>query len=147
MNLRKYLKQSSGFTLIELIIVLVLIGILAAVAIPRFVDLTSEAEEASLRGTLGNVRSAVTIFRAEQLATNPGGTGWPTVVQMTTLGSVLTNPMPPNPRKTGGTADPDGVRDGTGDAMGDVSGDEGWAYDPTSGNFWANSSTDGENDW
>ena len=50
--------QQSGFTLIELIMVIVILGILAAFALPKFADLSGDARASSLNGALGSVRSA-----------------------------------------------------------------------------------------
>lgn len=54
-------KREKGFTLIELMIVVAIIGILAAIAIPRFGQLISKAKEGKTKGNLGSVRSALAI--------------------------------------------------------------------------------------
>jgi len=55
------MKKQNGFTLIELVIAIVILGILAAVAVPKFVDLEDEAEQAAVEGVAGAVASAASI--------------------------------------------------------------------------------------
>ena len=66
------MKQQSGFTLIELIAVIVILGILAAVALPKFVDLTDAAEQASVNGVAGALASASALNHANNIAKDAG---------------------------------------------------------------------------
>jgi MSHA pilin protein MshA len=70
--------QSRGFTLIELVVVITILGILAAFAIPKFIALDSQARSATVNGLAGTVKSAAALARSLSMATG----GKPATVSM-----------------------------------------------------------------
>lgn len=77
----KTVRNHKGFTLIELIMVIVVLGLLAAVAIPRYVDLSNDATAASNMAYIGALRSALSMRFSQQLLRG----GAPDVIGSTAL--------------------------------------------------------------
>jgi MSHA pilin protein MshA len=133
--------RRTGFTLIELIAVIVVLAILAGVALPKYFDYSAQARASSCKGTLGGVRSGVANFYMNTGLSGPER--YPTFAEVTTLGTVMQEPLPANPYNSSAAvrnADATWVAGNP-----PISGAQGWAYDETNGKFWANTNTVGEN--
>lgn len=59
------INKKSGFTLIELMMVVAIISILSSVALPKFANMVRRSREAATRGNLGAIRSAISIYYSE----------------------------------------------------------------------------------
>lgn len=59
------MQKQAGFTLVELVVVIVILGLLAAAALPRFINVQNDAREASVNGVSGGLQSAVALARAQ----------------------------------------------------------------------------------
>lgn len=113
---KQFLKRGKakqpGFTIVELIVVILLLGILTATALPRFLDVTDEANDAVVQAVFGGLNTGVTLFRAAYVA--EGEPAANTAITAFGDGTLRTNsagfPM-------GTTSDTDGVIDEVADCV------------------------------
>lgn len=120
------MRTHKAFTLIELIIVVVILGILAASALPRFVDLQEKARENAARAIVGSVRAAVAIRYASN-ATYQSATLIPTTLEAAMFQD---NQLPEEPYSQSRA-----VEVGTGTPTGTTGG---WYYDSSNGRSYIN---------
>jgi MSHA pilin protein MshA len=77
-------KRKGGFTLIELVIVIVILGIMAITAIPKYYDLQAQAKASAEKGVVGGIRAGIATFYGNSCA---GGTcAWPATLDAATTG-------------------------------------------------------------
>ena len=153
--MRRTSMMRRGFTLIELIAVVVILAILAGVALPRYFDYAAQAKSAATKGTLGGCRAGIANFLANEVITN-GTALYPTLAQLETLGTVMQEAIPDNPYDTGAnpnTVNLATVAEATARTVPVLAGTGGWAYyldnaaTPPAYTFYANTNTTGENDF
>ena len=84
-----------AFTLVEMLVVVLILGILAAVVVPKFANASDSARTASIQSTVGGVRAGIAAFRTR--AVIAGENPFPTLVELTTVGTVMQENISRNP--------------------------------------------------
>jgi general secretion pathway protein G len=133
-------RVGGAFTLVEILIVVLILGVLAAIVIPRFANASVEAKRNGTLSSLNTVRGQIELYMLQHGDQPPviTGTDWTAMTELTTFGPDQTGPYLQNPpinQLNGFTAvetvasDPLG-----GDAVSGTS--IGWVYNPSNGKLW-----------
>ncbi len=130
-----------AFSVIEIMIVVVMVGIMAAIVVPQFGGVTEDAKAGATEGALAGVRSGIAGFRSKAILS--GTAPFPTLAELNTAGTVLQTSMPKNPYNNLSTVQ--AVTQAQAAAR-TVTGTAGWNYyvdnaaTPPTAIFYANSS-------
>ncbi|HUW20819.1 MAG TPA: prepilin-type N-terminal cleavage/methylation domain-containing protein [Sedimentisphaerales bacterium] len=136
------MRAKSGFTLVEILIVVVILGILAAIVIPQFTDASTQANESRLCADLQTLRSQLELYKIQHKDQLPPGDLAGFTTAMTTKGADGYGPymqkLPSNPFIDPATGDPDGFKFESGAATVPSDGLTGWWLNVDNGEVRAN---------
>jgi len=118
-------KVKNGFTLIELMIVVAIIGILAAIAIPQFANLVAKSQEGATKGNLGTLRSALSIYYGDTEGVYPSDSLATMTIGQKYLQNVPSATLP----KTSNNIGHGSSNTVTGQAYSAITDGAGWSYD------------------
>jgi len=153
------MKAKSGFTLVEILIVVVILGILAAIVIPQFTEASTEAKQNSLMSDLQTIRSQIELYKVQHNDIPPKAASF--VAQMTETSDIDGNtsgnkvrtglfqygpyleriPINPFNDKADATGKHGAIDPSAGASVGDNTGS--WEYAETTGQIWADDDFDG----
>lgn len=124
------MKSRSAFTLVELVVVILILGILAGVAAPKLLNTSGQATDNGLRQTLSTVRNAIEIYAAQNAGAYPTAANFTTVMEDYVRGDFPVCPLPGNN---------DAVVSASTDDPLVADNSSGWMYNQTTGEFICNS--------
>lgn len=131
--------SQKGFTLVELVAVIIILGVISAIAMPRYYDHKALAELTMIKSTLANVRTAINNFYLNKALTEDAPR-YPTLTELTTPDTVIKETMPDNPKNGGNNI----IAEGVNPSVVKNPNNYGWGYSSDTGKFWAN--TEGFNE-
>ena len=126
------MRAKSGFTLVEILIVVIILGVLAAIVVPQFAGAGEDANLSSLRASLRRIRLQITLYMVHHNNTPPSMANFTSQMISTTDTAGNTSGSDHGPYLRSLPAEPF-----TGSNAISAGDDVGWNYNETTGNFWS----------